>query len=621
MKQILTLLVSLSMLVCLLPVQAAAEVVPEETTSVVTEEIGQTQAAEETTVPETQVEEETMVPETQQETVPVETDVPAQTETGEVLPVEEISELETAYLEGMDLTNEELFSAYVEREFYGTGDIGMFSVGAESAGAKLTGDEAKAYNALVPFIKQIAAGQRSSARISMGSSGNVDVTVDFEGTYAEFDRKSVVLALRSDYPYEMYWFDFVTGFWNQYPSSGRMTRYTISFTVAAPFRGSDDYTADTTKTAATSAAVYNAKAIVNKYAGESDYGKLTGFRDEICALVEYDDYAADNNTFTTNSGPWQMIYVFDGNYATNVVCEGYSKAFQYLCDMSGLTCYSVHGYVPGGHMWNIVTLEDKNYLVDVTWIDSGWECQFLAGGKGSVSQGYTFYHPYGSSAHYSYRSNMLPLWGQEVLTLASESYDPNDHVHTTKVVAPTCTEKGYTELSCLCGYGYRENYTAAKGHRYQNAWDTVCDTCGQVREIETTPMYRLYNPNSGEHFYTGSVTERDDLVWAGWSYEGIGWYAPTEGGDPVYRLYNPNNGDHHYTMSATERDNVVKAGWIYEGVCWNSAPAKIGIPLYRLYNPNADCGSHHYTGSTVERENLVKVGWIYEGIGWFGLAN
>ena len=41
----------------------------------------------------------------------------------------------------------------------------------------------------------------------------------------------------------------------------------------------------------------------------------------------------------------------------------------------------------------------------------------------------------------------------------------------------------------------------------------------------TVPMHRLYNPNSGEHFYTGSVEERDMLVSAGWIYEGIGWFG------------------------------------------------------------------------------------------------
>lgn len=135
--------------------------------------------------------------------------------------------------------------------------------------------------------------------------------------------------------------------------------------------------------------------------------------------------------------------------------------------------------------------------------------------------------------------------------------------------------------------------------------------------IVTTPMYRLYNPNSGEHFYTGSVEERDMLVAAGWTYEGVAWNAPVSDGQPVYRVYNPNSGDHHYTMSKEEVNMLVGYGWKYEGVAWNSSGLTT-VPQFRLYNPNADCGSHHYTSSEEERDFLVSLGWIYEGIGWFG---
>ena len=131
-----------------------------------------------------------------------------------------------------------------------------------------------------------------------------------------------------------------------------------------------------------------------------------------------------------------------------------------------------------------------------------------------------------------------------------------------------------------------------------------------------TTMHRMYNPNSGEHFYTASAYERDALVRAGWRYEGAGWNAPLTG-NPVYRLYNPNAGDHHYTPSAYERDSLVRAGWRYEGVGWNTSVAEMQ-PLYRLYNPNAATGTHHYTLSAYEATHLTFVGWRYEGIGWFG---
>ena len=130
-------------------------------------------------------------------------------------------------------------------------------------------------------------------------------------------------------------------------------------------------------------------------------------------------------------------------------------------------------------------------------------------------------------------------------------------------------------------------------------------------------MFRLYNPYSGEHFYTASEVERDSVAAAGWSFEGVGWVAPTEGA-PVFRLYNPYAGDHHYTTSATERDYLVSVGWSDEGVGWRSAGSD-GVPLWRQYNPNATAGAHNYTASESERDMLVSVGWRHEGIGWYGL--
>ncbi len=130
-------------------------------------------------------------------------------------------------------------------------------------------------------------------------------------------------------------------------------------------------------------------------------------------------------------------------------------------------------------------------------------------------------------------------------------------------------------------------------------------------------MYRLYNPNSGEHFYTADESERSLLISIGWNNEGVGWTAPSDG-TPVYRLYNANGGEHHYTTDAAEKDMLVGAGWSYEGVGWYSAPDS-GVPLFRDYNPNAFSNNHNYTASSSEHEHLVFLGWRDEGIGWYGV--
>ena len=134
----------------------------------------------------------------------------------------------------------------------------------------------------------------------------------------------------------------------------------------------------------------------------------------------------------------------------------------------------------------------------------------------------------------------------------------------------------------------------------------------------TNIMFRLYNPNSGEHFYTAAEAERRMLIRAGWRYEGCAWYAPIASDMPVYRLYSSSTGDHHYTTNAAERDMLINVGWNYEGIGWCSAES--GESIYRVFNPNATgAGSHHYTSSAYERDTLINLGWKNEGIGWYGV--
>lgn len=136
-------------------------------------------------------------------------------------------------------------------------------------------------------------------------------------------------------------------------------------------------------------------------------------------------------------------------------------------------------------------------------------------------------------------------------------------------------------------------------------------------ETDVLTMYRLYNPNSGEHFYTSSYTEIGNCVVNGWRCEGGAWTAPIKSNTPVYRLYNPNAGDHHYTASKDEYDKLATVGWKQEGVAWYSDDSKT-TAVFRQYNPNATAGSHNFTTSTDEKNNLVvKNGWRDEGVGWY----
>lgn len=139
--------------------------------------------------------------------------------------------------------------------------------------------------------------------------------------------------------------------------------------------------------------------------------------------------------------------------------------------------------------------------------------------------------------------------------------------------------------------------------------------------VEKVYMHRLYNPNSGEHFYTASTFERDHLVSVGWNYEGYAWGCPRISRTPVYRLYNPVSGDnHHYTVSAHERDVLVKAGWTDEGIAWygvdDSCKDGTEVNVLRAYNPYTVThkGTHNWTTSAYEQKVICDLGWRDEGV-------
>lgn len=136
-------------------------------------------------------------------------------------------------------------------------------------------------------------------------------------------------------------------------------------------------------------------------------------------------------------------------------------------------------------------------------------------------------------------------------------------------------------------------------------------------DTSTVPIYRVYNPNSGEHHYTQNAGERNALINYGWTDEGIAWTAVRKSYTPVYRVYNPNSGEHHYTKNQKESFNLVKEGWSYEGTAWYATDVMTINAIHRVYNPNN--GKHHYTKSEHEATTLCNLGWNYEGIGWYTL--
>lgn len=363
--------------------------------------------------------------------------------------------------------NDELFAGYVYKTLYGD-----FSTFGRSAREQLPSDASKAlYDALKTEITKVAEGSLASTIIDVSGAENALFTYNTQTVTNpmeafNYDFHLVMSALLHDCPYELYWFDKtqMTNF-NYFQTTDGNSNVTfqmksINLCVAGEYQA-DGYQANapavnTTVTSATSNAVTKAKAIVEANKDKTDYEKLVAYKEAICDLVSYNTEAATNNNFSVNSDPWQLIYVFDENTNTNVVCEGYAKAFQYLCDLTtfdeAIACYTVTGQMvggtgAGGHMWNIVTMEDgNNYLVDITNSDAGSIGQngelFLAGGDAASrdfnvnysdgSSGVITYNGYNFTANYrtvffGYDEETEELWGDgtdSILNLSSTYYEP-----------------------------------------------------------------------------------------------------------------------------------------------------------------------------------------------------
>ncbi len=191
---------------------------------------------------------------------------------------------------------------------------------------------------------------------------------------------------------------------------------------------------------------------------------------------------------------------------------------------------------------------------------------------------------------------------------STDTFEITAKIGETITIPDAPTRDGYS-FSCWKGSEYQpgDTYTVEDDHAFIAEW---------VKN-DGKKMFRLYNPNSGEHFYTSSTEEWKSVVSAGWLSEGVGWVAPDKSSKPVYRLYNANGGEHHYTMSVAERDALIACGWNDEGVGWYSDEAET-VPIYREYNPNAFANNHNYTNDADEHAMLVEIGWNDEGIAWYG---
>jgi len=325
-------------------------------------------------------------------------------------------------------TEEDLAEGYIVQVLYSNRPSGVKRA-PRLIGSRLEGVNRKLYAGLYEGIVQAAAGLRESTVFSFSFEdlyeqrtftaeelGIEAILVDgklcdeakekAKSMMTAPDYSAINRALLADCPYELYWFNKVDG--GMRISTSRSYRatsaaLTVNGTITISMTVSQDYAAgtyllDTSYGQAVTTAAETARSIAAQYADCADAEKLLAYKNEICDRTAY--YIEAEEESISYGNPWQLIWVFDENAETRVTCEGYAKAFQYLCDLSsgGVSVISVAGKMNGAnHMWNIAAMEDgRNYLIDVTNCDSGMagypDGLFLAGAvEGNVHAGYRFF--------------------------------------------------------------------------------------------------------------------------------------------------------------------------------------------------------------------------------------
>ncbi len=170
-----------------------------------------------------------------------------------------------------------------------------------------------------------------------------------EGNLSEYQITQAVEAYKNDHP-EVFWlksyceyenFDYETGIWLTYTMSGdKLVTAKKKFNTAV----------DTISQSVPYGTECEREEYIHNY---------------IINNCDYDEEAAESEEVQGNENDAYGVFV-DGK----AVCEGYSKAFQLLCNKANIDSVLLSGTADSdNHAWNGVKIGGDWYQIDVTWDD------------------------------------------------------------------------------------------------------------------------------------------------------------------------------------------------------------------------------------------------------------
>ena len=244
---------------------------------------------------------------------------------------------------------------------------------------------------------------------------------------------------------------------------------------------------------------------------------------------------------TTPSTPAQYDEIVNAWYAS-MGANGYSN----------LSVYSYTNYLNGPlnssniHARTSWVAQYSGYMGFTDWFGTSRGWQYTSTGSVPGIAGSTDLNAFGTSNGSS--TGVTPAGKVRVFRLYNEKY--NDHI---------ITADGNEYLTLMVDYGWKGEGVAF-----------LTDAPGTADSVK---VYRLYNSNVNDHLFTKDEAEYDALRKAGWSDEGVAFYAPTNGTVKVHRLYDNYSRRHHFTADENEYTTLKARNWGDEGVTFTAYAA------------------------------------------------
>lgn len=229
----------------------------------------------------------------------------------------------------------------------------------------LTSEQQQLYDAFFAVLQQ-PDSKEYRKRVNVAESPDSDAF----RTNIDYAYKALIF----DHP-ELFWFSQNGGVFSYYYSGQQQSdgTYAVMVQLAETY---DNYQTEMT--------TFN--QAVDSFMSQIDLSQsqpmiAMQIHDRLIDMVTYDDALADATTAAgdvTDYGytAYGALVANSRGEANTAVCDGYSFAFEYLCQQAGITAMRITGQAGsspdqmGGHSWNLVQYDDGQwYEVDATWDD------------------------------------------------------------------------------------------------------------------------------------------------------------------------------------------------------------------------------------------------------------